>query len=318
MTRVYIDGSAGTTGLRINERLNGRSDIQLLKIPEELRKDNKARASYLNEADIAFLCLPDDAAREAVSLMDPSNDHTVIIDASTAHRTEPGWAYGFPELAPSFRKNIREGKRIAVPGCYASGFVMMTYPLIEEGIISKDYPVTVSALSGYSGAGKKAIEVYEGEGKPDSYNAPREYALTQQHKHLKEMTKICSLSKEPVFVPVVDDYYSGMIVTLPLHAGLLEKKLTPAELRDALFAHYEGEAFIKVMPFGSEEETGGFISANLMSGRDDAKIYVTGNDDRMVINAVFDNLGKGASGAAVQCMNIVTGLPETTGLNVMQ
>ncbi len=316
MTKVYIDGSAGTTGLRINERFEGRDDINIIRIPDELRKDNNERAKYLNEADIAFLCLPDDAAREAVSLMNPDNDRTVLIDASTAHRTEPDWAYGLPELSPDFRKKIRESRRIAVPGCYASGFMMMVYPLIKEGVISNDYPIAVSALSGYSGAGKKAIGAYESQDKPKELCAPRQYALSQQHKHLKEMKAICGLKREPLFTPVVDDYYCGMLVTLPLYAHLLDKKVTPEELRDILAAYYDGEKFIKVMPFGSEEETGGFFSANCMSGRDDAEIFVTGNADRMVVNASFDNLGKGASGAAIQCMNIVLGLPENTGLNI--
>ena len=315
-TKVYIDGSAGTTGLRINERFEGRDDIELIRIPDELRKDNGERAKYLNEADIAFLCLPDDAAREAVSLIDPSNDHTVVIDTSTAHRTEEGWAYGMPELSGRFRDRIKNSRRIAVPGCYASGFIMMVYPLIREDVIGADYPVAVSALSGYSGAGKKAIEVYEGSGKTDDLYAPRQYALSQQHKHLKEMKAICGLKREPLFTPVVDDYYSGMLVTFPIYAHLCRRWMTPETLRDVLAGYYEGERFIKVMPFGSEEETGGFLSANRMSGRDDARIYVTGNKDRLLVTANFDNLGKGASGAAIQCMNIVLGCDEARGLNI--
>lgn len=316
--KIYIDGSAGTTGLRINERFKVREDIEILRIPEELRKDNKERAKYLNEADVAFLCLPDDAAKEAVSLMDPANDKTVIIDASTAHRTEPDWAYGLPELSKKFRERIRNSKRIAVPGCYASGFIMMVYPLIEKGVIGSDYPITVSALSGYSGAGKKAIALYESDDKAKDLYAPREYALPQQHKHLKEMKAISGLDREPVFVPVVDDYYCGMIVTLPLYAHLCRKKLTPEQLRDLLADHYEGERFIKVMPFGSEAENSGFLSANAMSGRDDARIYVSGNEERLLINACFDNLGKGASGAAIQCMNIVLGCDEAKGLRILE
>ena len=209
-------------------------------------------------------------------------------------------------------------RRIAVPGCYASGFVMMVYPLIQEGIIGTDYPVTVSALSGYSGAGKKAIALYEADDKSTDLYAPREYALTQQHKHLKEMKAVCSLDREPVFVPVVDDYYCGMIVTLPLYTHLCKKKVTPEQLREILAAYYKDERFISVMPFGSESQTGGFLSANAMSGRDDAKIFVTGNDDRLLVNACFDNLGKGASGAAVQCMNIVLGCDEAKGLSLKE
>ena len=316
MKKIYIDGSAGTTGLRINERVECRDDIEIIRIPEELRKDNNERKKYLNEADIAFLCLPDDASREAVSLMDPDNDRTVIIDASTAHRTEEGWAYGLPELSPQFRERIRSGRRIAVPGCYASGFIMMVYPLVKEGIIGTDYPVAVSALSGYSGAGKRAIAVYEGDEKPQDLNAPRAYALTQQHKHLKEMKAVCGLDREPLFTPVVDDYYSGMLVTLPLYAHLLKKKVSPKELRDMLAGYYDKERFIRVMSFGSEAETAGFLSASDMSGMDDAHIFVTGNDDRLLINACFDNLGKGASGAAIQCMNIVLGCDEAKGLKL--
>ena len=315
MKKVFIDGDAGTTGLRIKERLSSMDDLTIIALPEDKRKETEYRKQCINEADIAVLCLPDDAAREAVSLMDPANDRTVIIDTSTAHRTEEGWAYGVPELAPEFRNRIRTSKRIAGPGCYASGFIMMAYPLIREGIISPDYPVTISALSGYSGAGKKAIAVYEGD-KPKDYNAPRPYALSQQHKHLKEMKAICGLVREPIFTPVVDDYYSGMIVTLPLYGHLLNKKVSPEKLRDILAAYYEDEKFIKVMPFGAESETGGFLSAGDMSGRDDARIYVTGNDDRLLLNASFDNLGKGASGAAIQCMNIVMGIDEATGLNI--
>ena len=316
MKKIYIDGSAGTTGLRINERFENRKDIELIHIPEELRKDSEERRKYLNEADIAFLCLPDDASREAVSMMDPDNDRTVVIDTSTAHRTEEGWAYGFPELAEEFREKIRNSRRIAGPGCYASGFIMMVYPLIREGIIGTDYPIAVSALSGYSGAGKKAILVYEGADKPQDFNAPRAYALSQQHKHLKEMKAVCGLDREPLFTPVVDDYYSGMLVTLPFYAHLLKKKVSPEELREILAEYYEGEQFIKVMPYGSESETGGFLSASDMSGWDDAHIFVTRNADRLLVNASFDNLGKGASGAAIQCMNIVLGCDESTGLNI--
>lgn len=314
MTKVYIDGSEGTTGLRINERFKNREDIEILSIPSELRKDPNERSKYINQSDITFLCLPDAAAIEAVSLVKEDNDHTVIIDASTAHRTDAGWAYGFPELGADFREKIKNGKRIAVPGCYASGFMMMVYPLIKLGIMSPDYPVSVSALSGYSGAGKKAIALYESEEKTSDLYAPRVYALSQQHKHLKEMKAIAGLSKEPLFLPVVDDYYSGMIVSLPIYADLLNKKLTPEELRDVYAKYYEGEQFIHVMPFGSEAEGNNFLPANEYSGRDDAQIYITGNNDRLLVSARFDNLGKGASGAAVQCMNIVMGCDEAKGL----
>ena len=313
-TKVYIDGSEGTTGLRINQRFAERDDIEILRIDPEKRKDLDERKKFINASDITFLCLPDAASIEAVSLIDPDNDHTVIIDASTAHRTNADWAYGFPELGKDFRDKIKSGKRIAVPGCYASGFMMMVYPLVKLGVIGTDYPIAVSALSGYSGAGKKAIALYESEDKTEDLFAPRGYALTQQHKHLKEMKAIAGLDFEPLFTPVVDDYYSGMIVSLPLFTRLMKTKKTPEELRDMLAEYYKGEQFIKVMPFGSESEGNGFFAANAMSGRDDAQIYVTGNDERVLVTARFDNLGKGASGAAVQCMNIMMGIDETTSL----
>ena len=316
MKKIFIDGSEGTTGLRINERFEGRDDIEIMKISSELRKDPEERRKFINESDITFLCLPDAASREAVALINSDNDNTVIIDASTAHRTEPGWAYGLPELGTEFREKIRNGKRIAVPGCYASGFTMMVYPLVKLGIIGDDYPVAVSALSGYSGAGKKAIAVYESDEKPADFFAPRQYALSQQHKHLKEMQAISGLKRAPLFTPVVDDYYSGMIVSFPIYADLMKKKMSPTQVHEELSKFYEGEKFIKVMPFGDEEKLNGFLSANEYSGRDDARISVTGNDDRILVCATFDNLGKGASGAAVQCMNIVLGCDEAKGLNI--
>ncbi len=312
--KVYIDGSEGTTGLRIFERFQDRDDVEIIKIDPELRKDPAERAKMINASDVTFLCLPDAAAIEAVSLIAEDNDHTVIIDASTAHRTEKGWAYGLPELGKTFRDNIINGKRIAVPGCYASGFMMMVYPLINMGIIGTDYPVCVTALSGYSGAGKKAIAVYESEDKTNDLYAPREYALSQQHKHLKEMKAISGLDREPLFTPVVDDYYSGMIVSFPIYTHLMKKKMSPSEVQKALADFYAGQQFIKVMPFGSEAEDNNFLAANAYSGRDDAQIYVTGNDDRLLISARFDNLGKGASGAAIQCMNLVIGAAEDKGL----
>ena len=312
--KIFIDGSEGTTGLRINERMAVRDDVELLTIDPELRKDPAERKKLINAADVAFLCLPDAAAIEAVSLIDPDNDHVCIIDTSTAHRTNPEWAYGFPELSKAFRDKIKNSKRIAVPGCYASGFMMMVYPLIQMGIMGKDYPVSVTALSGYSGAGKKAIALYESADKTEDLYAPREYALTQQHKHLKEMKLISGLDREPLFTPVVDDYYSGMIVSLPLYVHLLKEKVTPQALQEKFAAYYDGEPFIKVMPFGSEAEGNGFFAANAMSGKDDAQIYVTGNDDRSLVTARFDNLGKGASGAAMQCLNIKLGDDETKGL----
>lgn len=313
-TKIFIDGSEGTTGLRIHERFAGRDDVELLPIASELRKDAGERKRLINESDITFLCLPDAAARESVSLIE--NENVRIIDTSTAHRTEEGWAYGFPELSGEFRDKISKGKRIAVPGCYATGFISLVYPLIQSGILPRDYPVATFAMSGYSGAGRKAIAVYESEDRAPEFDAPREYALSQQHKHLKEMTKITGLQRTPLFSPMVCDYYSGMIVTLPLYTDLLNGKPSLQEVQEKLAAFYEGEPFIQVMPLGKEEETNGFLAGNARSGWDGLEIFVTGNEDRILVSSRFDNLGKGASGAAIQCMNIVMGVDEKKGLNL--
>lgn len=313
-TKIFIDGSEGTTGLRIHERFAGRDDVEILPIASELRKDVGERKRLINESDITFLCLPDAAARESVSLIE--NENVRIIDTSTAHRTQEGWAYGFPELSGEFRERIAKGKRIAVPGCYATGFISLVYPLIQSDILPKDYPVATFAMSGYSGAGKKAIAVYESEDRAPEFDAPREYALSQQHKHLKEMTKITGLQRTPLFSPMVCDYYSGMIVTLPLYTDLLNGKPSLQEVQEKLAAFYEGEPFIQVMPLGKEEETNGFLAGNARSGWDGLEIFVTGNEDRILISSRFDNLGKGASGAAIQCMNIVMGVDEKKGLNL--
>ena len=312
--KIFIDGSEGTTGLRINERFSKRNDIEVLHIDPELRKDATERAKLINASDYTFLCLPDAAAREAVSLCD--NPDTVIIDASTAHRVEPDWAYGLPELSDAHFEKIRTGKRIAVPGCYASGFIMMAYPLVSQGILGADYPFTVPALSGYSGAGKKAIALYEADDKSKDLYAPREYALSQMHKHLPEMKIIAGLEREPVFIPIVDDYYCGMIVNMPIHAALMKKRMSPAALRDLYAQYYDGKTFIRVKEFGSEAETNGFLAANDMAGTDYANIIVTGNDDRIMVMAMFDNLGKGASGAAIECLNISMGIDPATSLVV--
>lgn len=313
-TKVFIDGSEGTTGLRIHERFQNRDDIELLKIDPELRKDPSARKELINSADIVFLCLPDVAARESVSLVE--NDDVVIIDTSTAHRTEPGWAYGFPELSEEHKNAIIKGKRIAVPGCYASGFISLVYPLVAEGILPKDYPVSSFAISGYSGAGKKTIAVYESEDRPEEFSSGREYALTQNHKHLKEMQKITGLERTPLFSPIIDDYYSGMVVSLPVYTDLLAKKMSPEELLAFYAKYYEGQKFIRVAALDDEVAASGFIAGNGLSGWDGLKIYVTGNEDRMVISSQFDNLGKGASGAAIECMNLVLGCQSDKGLNL--
>lgn len=311
MVKVYIDGQEGTTGLKILERFSRRNDIELLRIDEDKRKDPEERRKLINASDFTFLCLPDAAAIEAVSL---AGDKVRIIDASTAHRTNPDWAYGFPELDDSFREKIAKSMRTAVPGCYASGFASMVYPLVKMGILPAGYPVSVHAVSGYSGAGKKAIAVYESADRPADFDSPRQYALTQKHKHLPEMQKICGLDYAPAFNPLVCDYFSGMVVSLPLHTRLLKKKYNADDVRKALTEYYEsrGSHFVKVMPEG--EPADGFIGANNLAGTNNMEIFVNGNDERLIINSRLDNLGKGASGAAVQCLNIMMGIDEKTGL----
>ncbi|MCR5498788.1 MAG: N-acetyl-gamma-glutamyl-phosphate reductase [Acetatifactor sp.] len=310
-TKIFIDGSEGTTGLRIHERFSGRDDMELLSISPELRKDPAERKRLINSSDITFLCLPDAAAMESVSLVE--NENVVIIDTSTAHRTNEGWAYGFAELSKNHREAIKNGKRIAVPGCHATGFISLVYPMVAGGILPADYPVSAFSLTGYSGGGKKMIAAYESEDKTADLFAPREYALSQQHKHLKEMQKITGLARTPLFSPIVDDYYSGMLVTVPLYADLL-KGATVASVREYFKEYYKGEKFITVADEGDEIASTGFLSGNQLTGKDGLKIYVTGNDDRILLSSQFDNLGKGASGAAMQCMNIVLGCDEAKGL----
>ena len=309
MVKVYIDGQEGTTGLKILERFKDRTDIELLRIDEDKRKDNDERRKMINSSDFTFLCLPDAAAVEAVAMAD---EKVRIIDASTAHRTDPDWAYGFPELGADFREKIAKSNRVAVPGCYASGFAAMIYPLVKLGIMPDDYPVSVHAVSGYSGAGKKAIAQYEAPDRPAEFDSPRQYALTQQHKHLPEMQKICGLEYAPAFNPLVCDYFSGMVVSLPVHTRLLTKKYTPDDVRKALAEYYADSFFVKVLPEGEPQD--GFIGANNISGTNFMELFVNGNDDRMIVCARLDNLGKGASGAAVQCLNIMMGIDEKTGL----
>ena len=314
MKKVFIDGSEGTTGLRIFERFQVRDDIELLKIDSDKRKDPEEIKKFINASDITFLCLPDAAAREAVALCD--NPDTVILDTSTAHRTEAGWAYGFPELSAEHRRAIAKGKRIAVPGCYASGFIGLAYPLVKGGILPKDYPVSVFAVSGYSGGGKKLIAAYEEEGRDAKFDSARMYAWGQTHKHLKEMKMITGIDREPLFSPMTTNYHSGMIVQLPLFTDLLSKKMTPEEIREYLAEYYKNEKFIKVMPFGADVEAGGALFSDACAGWDGMEIFVTGNADRVIVASRFDNLGKGASGAAIQCMNIVLGCDEAKGLSL--
>ena len=311
--RIFIDGKEGTTGLQIYERFANRKDVEILQIDDEKRKDPQEKAKMINASDFTFLCLPDAASIESVSLC--TNPKTRIIDASTAHRTNPDWAYGFPELDKSFREKIVSSNRVAVPGCYASGFVAIAYPLVKSGIMQKDYPVVVHAVSGYSGAGKKAIAQYEADGRDKGLDSPRLYALTQQHKHLPEMKKIPGLDFEPIFNPYICDYYQGMTVTVGLHSRLLAKKISASDVCEMFASHYEGCNFVKVAPFMGEgvlpEQ---FIPANTLAGTNNMQVFVYGNDDRIMVTTRFDNLGKGASGAAVQCLNIMMGIDETTGL----
>lgn len=312
-TKVFIDGSEGTTGLRIFERFEGRDDVELLKIPTELRKDPATIEQYINASDITFLCLPDAAAVEAAAM---AKDDVVIIDTSTAHRIEDGWAYGFPELSADHRNAIQNSRRIAVPGCYASGFIGIGYPLVKTEILPEDYPVSIFAVSGYSGGGKKLIAAYEEEGRDRKFDSARMYAWGQSHKHLKEMKKITGLATEPLFCPMTTNYHSGMIVQVPLFADRLAKKVTPEELRDFYAEYYKGERFIRVLPYGADVEAGGALFSDACAGWDGMEILVAGNSERIVVATRFDNLGKGASGAAIQCMNIVLGCDEARGLQL--
>lgn len=311
--KVYIDGQEGTTGLKILERFEGRNDIEIIRISEEKRKDSAERARLINSADYVFLCLPDEASREAVSFVD--NDHVRIIDASTAHRTNPDWAYGFPELSAEHREKITKSNRVAVPGCYASGFASIVYPLVNNGIIPADFPVFAYATSGYSGAGKKAIAVYEGEDKPFEFNSPRQYALSQQHKHLPEMKAVSGLEYTPMFNPIICDYFSGMVVSVPIQTRQLANAVTAKQVHAMYEKHYAGSKMVEVMPLMSiEEQKSFFLASNTLSGVNKLQVFVFGNDEQILLCARLDNLGKGASGAAVQCLNIMMGIDETTGL----
>ena len=313
--RIFIDGKEGTTGLRIFDRLAGRSDITMLTLPEEKRKDPAARRECLHEADIAILCLPDAAARESVALSEGSKAR--ILDTSTAHRTQQGWVYGFPELSAQQRQAVIDGKCVAVPGCHASGFIALVAPLVKQGIIPGDLPLTCFSLTGYSGGGKKMIAEYESLNRDAALKSPRQYGLTQQHKHLPEMQHISGLAQPPIFAPIVADFYSGMEVTIPLFASQLNcGPHSVEELTQALKAYYAGSSIVKVL--GTEEVAAmnGFIASNALSGHDGMELMVLGNDERFQLVARFDNLGKGSSGAALQCLNLMMGIDETYGLNL--
>lgn len=305
MTKVFIDGSAGTTGLRIHDRLKNRNDIELITLSGELRKDTAARKEALNSADIAFLCLPDAAAIEAVSLIE--NSHTAVIDTSTAHRTNDAWAYGFSELKGYFEK-IKNSKRIANPGCHASGFIALVKPLVDEGFLKNDTALSCFSLTGYSGGGKKMIAEYEAENRPVLLNAPRQYGLSQEHKHLKEMVKISGVTTAPAFCPIVAPFYSGMQVCVPLF-----KKDIKGDICDIknIYKNYYKSGLVH---FADNVDDGGFLSAAKYSGRDDMLLTLSGNEERIILTAIYDNLGKGASGAAIQNMNILLGAKQNTGL----
>ncbi len=306
--KVFIDGKAGTTGLRIYERLGSFDGIELITLDDEKRKDPACRKEALNSADVAFLCLPDDAARESVSLIE--NDNTVVIDTSTAHRTLDDWAYGFPELSPAHREKLKSSKRIAVPGCHASGFISLIYPLVEAGALDGSENLSCFSLTGYSGGGKKMIADYEEE--PDALlGAPRQYALTQSHKHLKEMVKITGINNAPIFCPVVGDFYSGMEVTVPIFKSDLKNGFDIEKIKEIYRKKFTGP-LVKYC----EESEEGFISAGILSGKDSMIVSVYGNEDRIILVARYDNLGKGASGAAVECLNIVLGNDDTEGLEI--
>ena len=308
--KVYIDGKDGTTGLQIYDRLSVRSDIDLLLIDEEKRKDPAERKKLMDAADIVFLCLPDAAAVEAVALVE--NPDTRIIDASTAHRTSPDWDYGFPELSAERRAAIRKSKRVANPGCHATGFISVVYPLVAMGLLPKDVCLSVFSLTGYSGGGKKMIAQYKAADKDTALFAPCPYGMGQGHKHLPEMQKICGLTNKPVFTPIVDDYYKGMATTVPLHMSQLNGVSTLAEVRQKLADYYGGQTLVRVADTTDTAK----LYANAQAGKDTLVLYVAGNDEQFTVTALFDNLGKGASGAAVQNMNLMLGLDETTGLNV--
>ena len=306
MVKIFIDGRNGTTGLRIDERISGR-DFELITLPENMRKDPSARKDAINNADVVFLCLPDDEAVNAVGMVE--NDNTIIIDTSTAHRVADGWVYGFAEMKGQ-REKIASSKRVANPGCHAIGFVSLIHPLVAEGIISPDAALSCFSLTGYSGGGKKMIGEYETDGRDLLLGAPRQYGITQKQKHLPEMAKMSGIGKSPVFIPVVADYYAGMEVSVPVFGSEINGNIN--DIKEVYREYYNS----KIVHFEENIDEGGYISAGAYSGKDDMQISIVGNEERMVLVSRFDNLGKGASGSAIQNMNIILGLDETTGLNI--
>lgn len=310
--KVFVDGQEGTTGLRLLDYLSGRPDVELLRIADDKRKDPAERARFLNAADVAFLCLPDVASREAVSLV--TNPNTCVIDASTAFRTSDNWAYGLPELVRGQREKIRASKRIAVPGCHASAFVMAVRPLVDAGVLPPDYPVSAFSLTGYSGGGKKMIADFEAGGNP-KLHSPRPYALALQHKHLPEMRVQGGLSQDPIFNPIVGNFLKGLAVTVPVFGERLARKVSPEQIVEIYRKHYEGEQFVRVLPYNSEENLDdGFFDVQANNDTNRVDLFVFGTPERLNLVARLDNLGKGAAGAAVQCMNVHVGADEATGL----
>ena len=306
MKQVFIDGSAGTTGLRIKERLKARTDVALIELKDEDRKNEALRKEAMNDADAVFLCLPDDAARQAVQMVE--NENTIVLDASTAHRTLPGWVYGLPQLSGAQKKAIQTAKRIAVPGCHACGFIVLTAPLVKAGVVDAQTVLSCTSLTGYSGGGKSMIAEYESQQRSPLLNAPRMYGLTQQHKHLKEMCAVTGLSHAPVFLPIVGDFYSGMQVTVPLPES--QCKASRAQIEEIYRSAYDDA----VIRWDAHMEQDGFLSALTLSGRDDMRVGLMGTDERLIAVAQYDNLGKGASGAAIECMNLALGLSDYEGL----
>ena len=308
MKKVFIDGSAGTTGLRIFERLSARADLELITLTGDARKDPEARKQALNACDIAFLCLPDAAAMESVSLIE--NENVTVLDTSTAHRTNADWTYGFPEIVGA--EKVKAAKRIAVPGCHASGFISLVAPLVQNGVLAPSARLTCHSITGYSGGGKKMIAEYEAGDRDKLLDAPRQYGLTQQHKHLKEMKAICGLENAPIFCPIVSDFYSGMVVTVPLFKEDLAPGKTVDDIKAVLAKQYTGP----MVTYKETMDEGGLMSGAGLSGKDTMEVTVCGNEDRILLIARYDNLGKGASGAAVQCLNLVLGVDITTGLEL--
>lgn len=314
--KVFIDGRHGTTGLKIDERLAGRDEIVLLSIPEAQRKDPAAKAEIINAADVVFLCLPDAASRESVGLLAAGNTRTRFLDASTAHRTHADWVYGLPELDPRQRDRIRQSRKVAIPGCHASGFILLVRPLVAAGWLAAEHAVTVHSVTGYSGGGKEMIASYEQPAElPESMRSPRFYALGLQHKHLPEMRAISGLAHAPLFTPIVGNFAQGMVVAVPLLARTLARATTPAEVQAFYADYYRGETFVKVMPADTAPVLdNGFLPATACNDTNRAEIFVFGHGEQILLAARFDNLGKGASGAAIQCMNLMLGLDEGRGL----